>query len=203
LHILWSGQDEVMKSCLLPLLLALFASRCVADGVAITTNSVPNGTANTAYSAIIKASGGCAPYKWTIASGRLPPGVTANVSSTTRSLNLAGTPTTPATYSFTEKVTGCGGGVSHVSYKVVIQATANHVVNLRWKPSASGDIAGYNVYRSPDAATWKKINAGVIASTLYSDSTVANGSTYYYAAAAVDIYGHVSNKTAPVKSVIP
>jgi hypothetical protein len=32
---------------------------------------------------------------------------------------------------------------------------------------------------------------------------VANGSIYYYAATAVDIYGHESSKTAPVKVAIP
>ena len=129
--------------------------------------------------------------------------VTAKVSSTTTSLTLAGTPTTAATYSFTEKVTGCGGGTSQVSYKVVIQATANHVVDLSWKASTSTDVVGYNAYRSLDGATWKKINASTIASTLYSDSTVANSTTYYYAATAVDIYGKESSKTASIKAVVP
>ena len=174
-----------------------------ASSVAITTSSVPNGTVKTPYSAVIKASGGCTPYKWAIASGALPTGVSAKVSSTTTSLTLAGTPTTAATYSFAVKVTECGGGVSQVSYKVVIQATANHVVDLSWKASTSANIVGYNVYRSPDAATWKKINASLIASTLYSDSTVANSTTYYYAASAVDVNGHESTKTAPVKAVVP
>ena len=86
---------------------------------------------------------------------------------------------------------------------MIIQATANHIVDLSWKASTSGDVAGYNVYRSPDAATWKKINASLIASTLYSDSTAANGSTYYYAATAVDISGHESKKTAAIKVSIP
>jgi fibronectin type 3 domain-containing protein len=137
-----------------------------------------------------------------MASGALPAGVSAKVSSTTTSLNFAGTPTS-ATYSFAVKVTECGGGVSQVSYKVVIQATANHVVDLNWKASTSGNIVGYNVYRSPDGATWKKINASLIASTLYSDSSVANSTTYYYAATAVDVYGHESSKTAAVKAVTP
>jgi hypothetical protein len=203
LGIMESRQHRVMKPWLLSLLLVVVASRYAASSVAITTTSVPNGTVKTAYSAVIKASGGCTPYKWTIASGALPAGVTAKVSSTTTSVNLAGTPTTAAIYSFAEKVTGCGGSVSHVSYKVVIQATANHVVDLSWKASTSGDVAGYNVYRSPDGATWKKINTSPIASTLYSDSTVANRTTYYYAAAAVDIYSHESSKTAAVKAVIP
>jgi hypothetical protein len=96
----------------------------VGSYVNITTSPLPNGTVNTAYSAVINASGGCTPYKWAITSGALPAGVTAMISSTTRSLNLAGTPTTAAIDSFIVKVTGCGGHVSQVSYKVIIQATA-------------------------------------------------------------------------------
>jgi fibronectin type 3 domain-containing protein len=171
--------------------------------VSLTPTSLPNGTVKTAYSEVIKAGGGCTPYKWGIASGALPAGVTAKVSSTTTSLDLAGTPTTAATYSFAVKVTGCGGKTSQVSYKVTIQSTANHVVDLSWKASTSGDVAGYNVYRGPDGSTWKKINPSVIASTLYDDSTVANGSTYYYATTAVDIQGRESSKTTAVKAVIP
>ena len=90
-----------------------------------------------------------------------------------------------------------------MAYKVVIQATANHVVDLSWKASTSSDVAGYNLYRSPDGATWKKINASLIASILYADSSVANGSTYYYAATAVDIYGHESSKTGQSKLLFP
>jgi len=101
------------------------------------------------------------------------------------------------------KVTGCGGHVSQVPYKVVIQATANHVVDLNWKASTSSAIVGYNVYRGPDGLTWKEINASLIASTLYSDSTVANSTTYYYATTAVDVDGHESTKSAAVKAVIP
>jgi len=173
-----------------------------SGGLAITPSTLPNGTVGTAYSAVAKASGGCTPYKWAIASGALPAGVTAKASSNTTSLNLTGTPTTTGTGSFTLKVTGCGGGTSQMAYKVAIQATANHVVDLSWNASTSGDVTGYNVYRSPDGANWKKINASLIASTLFADSTVANGSTYYYAATAVDVYGHESSKTASIKVVI-
>lgn len=101
------------------------------------------------------------------------------------------------------KVTACGGGTSQEAYKVVIQATANHVVDLSWKGSTTSDVTGYNVYRSPDGSTWKKINVSLVASDLYSDSTVANGSTYYYAATAVDINGHESSKTGSIKVVVP
>ena len=173
------------------------------SSVVISTTSVPNGTVETAYSAAIQANGGCTPYTWTISSGALPAGVTAQASNSTTSLNLGGTPTTSGTSSFAVKATDCHGGDSQDSYKVVIQAAANHVVDLSWKASTSNDIAGYNVYRSPDATTWKKINSGLVASTLYDDSSVANGSTYYYAASAVDINGVESSKTAAVKAVVP
>lgn len=192
-----------MKSWLLSLLLVLLVSRCVASSVAITTPRLPNGTVETTYSEFIQAKGGCTPYKWEIASGRLPAGVTAKVSSATTALHLAGKPTRAATYSFVVKATGCGGLVSKKSYKVVIQATAEHVVDLHWKASTSSDIAGYNVYRGPNGKIWTRINASLIGSTLYSDSTVANDTAYYYATTAVNLEGRESRKTAAVKAVIP
>jgi hypothetical protein len=191
-----------MKPWLFLSVLALFSVPCLAN-IKITTTSVPNGTVNTAYSAAIKADSGCTPYKWTIVSGTLPAGITAKASSNTTSFNLTGKPTKAVTDSFTVKATGCGGGVSQASFKIVIQTGANHVVNLDWNASTSKDVVGYNVYRSPDATTWKKINVSLIGPTLYTDSTVANGSTYYYAATAVDVKGKESTKTPPVKAVVP
>src|SRR5437588_396000 len=169
-----------MKFWLLPLL-GVLVSRCMASSVAITTTSLPGGTVTGAYWALVQATGGCTPYKWAIVSGALPAGVAAKMSSTTTSLTLSGTLTTAATYAFTVKVTGCGGHVSKIPYSVVIQATSNHVVDLSWKASTSSGVAGYNLYRSPDAATWRKVNMSLIPSTLYSDSTVASHTTYYYA----------------------
>jgi hypothetical protein len=191
-----------MKFWIPSLLLLLFATHCFGK-VGITTTSLPNGTVGTAYSAVVQASGGCTPYKWAIASGVLPTGVTGKASKTTISYNLAGTPTKAATYNFSVKVTGCGAESSQASYRVVIQSTAIHVVDVTWKASSSPDVAGYNLYRSLDGINWKRINTSLIASTLYTDSTVANGTTYYYAATAVDISGLESIKTATVKAVIP
>jgi large repetitive protein len=172
-------------------------------GPTITTSSLPNGTVDTAYSGVIQASGSCTPYKWAIASGALPAGITAEASSTTTSLHLAGTPTTAATDSFVVDVTGCAGAAARASYKVVIQPTANHVVDLSWKASTSAGIVGYNVYRGPNGTTWAKINPSLIGPTLYSDSTVANGSTYYYSTTAVNSSGDESSKSAPVEVVVP
>lgn len=188
-----------MKSPLLALVLIGFGSSCFA--VSITTTSLPNGTANTPYSAVIDASGGCTPYSWALASGKLPAGVTIKPSAT--SLSLAGTPTTAATYSFTVSVSACGKHASQMSYKVVIQPTANHVVDLHWTAPSGSDLAGYNVYRGPSATSLSKINPGLVASTLYDDSSVSNGSTYYYAVTTVDIYGKESAKSSTIERTIP
>jgi hypothetical protein len=182
---------------------AAYALVVDAPPATIATTTLPNGTVDTSYSATIDGTGGCTPYKWAISSGSLPKGVTQKASSSTTALALSGTPSTAATYSFTVSLTGCGGHVDTASYKVAIQGSAKNVVNLDWKASTSPDIAGYNVYRSPNGSTWTKLNAGLIASTLYSDSTVANGSTYYYAATAVNISGKESSKSAAIKVVIP
>ena len=191
------------KSSLALLFLALGSHCCVWASVSISTAALPNGTMKQPYSAVISTTGGCAPAKWTIASGLLPAGITMTASNKPISLSLAGTPTKAATYSFAIKVQGCGGGISTKSYTVKIQSAAVHVVSLSWNASTSQNIAGYNVYRSPDKATWKKVNVSMIASTLYSDSTVSNRSTYYYSATAVDISGHESSKAPAVKVTIP
>jgi len=173
-----------------------------SGSVAISTLSLPNGTLKTPYSAAIKASGGCTPYSWNLLSGSLPTGVSRQVSADTTSLNLYGTPTTAATYAPTISVSGCGSASQH-AYRIVIQATANHIVDLKWNASTSADVAGYNVYRGLDGTTWKRINVALVGSTVYTDSTVANSTTYYYTTTAVDIYGRESKKSGAVRAAIP
>jgi hypothetical protein len=43
--------------------------------IAISTNSLPGGTQNASYSATLAATGGTAPYTWSLASGTLPAGL--------------------------------------------------------------------------------------------------------------------------------
>lgn len=191
-----------MKSNLLFIFVSLFVASCAASEVKITTVKVPNGTVDTAYSAVIVASGGCIPYKWSIASGKLPTGIADKATGNTLKLDLTGTPSKASTYSFTVSVTDCHGQASQESYEVTVQAGAEHVVSLSWKASTSNAIAVYNVYRGPNETAWTRLNAGLIAATDYDDSTVSNGSTYYYAATSVNTSGEESAKTAAVKVTV-
>jgi hypothetical protein len=64
-----------------------------------------------------------------------------------------------------------------------------HTVNLSWNASTSSNISGYNIYRAgytTSCGSFSKVNGVLNTGTLYTDSTVTNGSAYCYATTAVD-----------------
>ncbi len=69
-------------------------------------------------------------------------------------------------------------------------------VELTWAPVEADDLAGYRVYRgaTPDVATTGAPLSGaeLLSTPAYTDSTVANGTTYHYVAVAVDAAGNAS-----------
>ncbi len=69
--------------------------------LAITSTSpLTNGTLNTPYIATFTATGGTAPYNWSVASGNLPSGLTLTSTGV-----LSGTPAASGSYSFTIRAT--------------------------------------------------------------------------------------------------
>ena len=78
-----------------------------------------------------------------------------------------------------------------------------HTVHLMWDTSTS-TVVGYNVYRSQSASSgFHKLTSSTLASTDYDDSTVASGSTYYYAVTAVDAAGEESPYSNEATAAIP
>jgi fibronectin type 3 domain-containing protein len=64
--------------------------------------------------------------------------------------------------------------------------TTKHSVTLSWNASTS-KVTGYNVYRSMSSSgNYVKLNSSLSATTTYTDTTVASGSTYFYATTAVN-----------------
>jgi hypothetical protein len=94
------------------------------------------------------------------------------------------------------------GGAARTNSEGVL--TWQHCVNLSWKASTSDDVIGYNVYRAdmPKGPYWK-INPVLDPSTLYSDTSVAEGKTYYYVTTAVSSNRKQSVHSNRVKIVIP
>lgn len=107
-------------------------------------------------------------------------------------------------YSFTpanQAVTINGGNQTGINFTAAVAQT--HTVALSWIPSTSS-VAGYNVYRSTTNGTgYVRINASLVSVLAYTDSTVLNGTTYYYVTTAVDSAGLESPFSNQATAVIP
>ena len=75
-------------------------------------------------------------------------------------------------------------------------------VSLSWSASTS-EVVGYNVYRGTSAGSYSKINTAPDSATTFTDSTVAAGVTYYYAATSVSSSGQESGYSTPVQVSVP
>jgi hypothetical protein len=72
---------------------------------------------------------------------------------------------------------------------------------LDWADNTEQDLAGYNVYRSMTAGEpYTKINAALVQTSDYVDSSVANGTTYYYVVTAVDLSSNEGSYSGEVSS---
>lgn len=74
-------------------------SLTITAALAITTKSFPNAVLGSPYAQPIQATGGTAPYLWSLSSGTLPPGLTLNTDG-----SITGTPTTSGSSTFTVHV---------------------------------------------------------------------------------------------------
>jgi hypothetical protein len=77
-----------------------------------------------------------------------------------------------------------------------------HSVALNWQPSAS-QVTGYFVYRGASLSSTSRLFVTAIAATNYTDSSVANGQTYYYAVTSVDSNNVESPPSNEISVTIP
>jgi hypothetical protein len=89
----------------------------VAAPTISTASPLTGGTVGDAYSLTLAASGGTAPYAWSVSAGALPAGLALNASTGV----LGGMPTAAGTFTFTVQVTG--GGSSTKAFSLTISAT--------------------------------------------------------------------------------
>ena len=68
------------------------------------------------------------------------------------------------------------------------------LVDLNWDDNTDSDLAGYNIYRSTvSGANYVLLNSSLLTSSDYSDTTVTDGTTYYYVVSAVDTSSNESD----------
>jgi hypothetical protein len=81
----------------------------------------------------------------------------------------------------------------------------DNVIALQWesaKDSNGADVSGYNLYRSTTAGEgYEKVNTSLISGTEYTDSSVVNGTRYYYVVTSVDGDGDESVKSQEVSAM--
>ena len=95
-------------------------SLCGATGcptITISPATLPNGAVGVAYSQTLTASGGTAPYTFTVIAGALPPGLALSTAGV-----ISGTPTTAGPSNVTIRATDANGCFATVNYTLVIGA---------------------------------------------------------------------------------
>jgi dienelactone hydrolase len=149
----------------------------VIDGVSIDTSGLPPGSARSAYSERLTATGGSAPYRWSIVVGALPTGLRLQSATGV----IAGRPKTPGISTFTVRAVDTrdrvtpptqNSGTATLSLQVLATPEGMPASGLyATQQYAVGQIDEYTVQYSsaPDAD-------GVV-SPLYMDIYVPSGAT--------------------------
>jgi hypothetical protein len=204
-HQLWKSKQKFRLTSGVALLsiLFMFLSGCGGGGtslsspVSITTISLPTGQVGTAYSATLTATGGTAPYTWSLASGTLPAGLSLNASTGT----ITGTPTvlvssTPLTFqvtdsgiptltksanlsltiaNFTVSASPIRAGLT-VTQRLSVTATTNDSAGVTWTATAGSfssttSLTGVAVtYTAPSSAGSYTITATSVSDIFQSSS---------------------------------
>ena len=107
------------------------------SAVEIKNVALPVATNGASYTTILGASGGTAPYKWSIETGKLPTGLFL-IEDGSEAGNIKGAPTALGTFTMVFKVTD-----SSILPKVTQKALQINVSNLAFTPGSSG-AALYN-----------------------------------------------------------
>lgn len=123
-----------------------------ANPLAVTTTTLPGGTAGTPYSANISTTGGVLPVGFAVTAGALPPGVGLSLAATPpQTATLSGTPTTAGTFTFTITAADSASPVESApqSYTVTIIPAILPPANVVFAASPQNSVEGEVLAGSP------------------------------------------------------
>ncbi len=123
--------------------------------LSVTTTSLPGGTAGTAYSQTLSATGGVTPYTWSY-SGTLPSGIGITSAGT-----VTGTPTVSGTFSFTAKVTDSKGTAATQALSLTIAAAARSAMTTADKNLFINNCLNCHTPTDVQSATATQIQAAI------------------------------------------
>ena len=109
--------------------------------LAISSSTLGAGTDGTAYSANLQATGGTAPYAWSISSGNLPGGLALNATAG----SISGTPTASGSFSFVATVSDSSSPAQSKSATISIALTARPLSITTTTLSSGTDGTAYSI----------------------------------------------------------
>jgi Putative Ig domain len=111
-------------------------SVAIVSALSITTSSpLPPGTVGTSYSRTLAATGGTAPYTWSLASGSLPGGLSLSSGGV-----ISGTPAVEGTFNFTIRVTDTAQQNSQKAFSLTIVPAGAPLSITTTSPLPSGVV---------------------------------------------------------------
>ena len=184
--------------------LALTVNAANVTPLAITTTSLPNGQVGAAYSATLAATGGTAPYTWTLSTGTLPAGLTLNATTGA----ITGTPTASASatpLSFTATDAGVPAQAAITNLTLTVAAAATPTLAITTTSLASGRVG--TAYSATLAAsggtspyTWTLTGGTLPAGLMLNATTGAITGTPTALATATPLTFKVTDAASPAQS---
>ncbi|MBO0492204.1 putative Ig domain-containing protein [Pseudomonas sp. Marseille-Q1929] len=141
-----------------------------APTISITPTTLPNPTANVAYTTSLSATGGSAPYSYTFTSGALPAGLSLSSGGT-----LSGTPTLAGTYNFSVTATDANSASGSRAYSVTVSPGAPNAGAVSVTVAANSSANPITLNLSGGAAT-----SVAIASAASHGTATASGTSITY-----------------------
>ncbi|MBI5084638.1 MAG: putative Ig domain-containing protein [Acidobacteria bacterium] len=163
----------------------------VGSGITITTTTLANGAVGVAYSQTLTATGGTAPYVWSLFAGTLPPGLAlANNGA------LTGTPTTTGSYLFTVRVSDAAAVSATQTFTVVVNPAIT-IVTTSPLPAGSFGVFYFQTLSAAGGVapyTWNVASGALPPGvTLATNGTLSGtpgaGGSYTFTARATDSVG--------------
>ena len=139
---------------------------CAPVTVSPVNTNLPAGTHGTPYSQQFSASGGVAPYSFSVSNGALPSGLALDANSGL----LSGTPTATGLFIFTVKATSVGGCFSTRSYILTINCTTV-TITTNLPNVTTGVQYSQTLVASPTGTYTFSLTAGSLPPGLSLDST--------------------------------
>lgn len=174
-----------------------------APTIVVNPATIPNGTVAASYNQTVSASGGIAPYTYTVTAGALPAGLSLNLTTG----DISGTPTAGGTFNFTitAKGSSTGTGAPHTgsrAYALVIDAPTIAINPTTLTNSKAGTSYSQSITASGGTGPYSyDITAGslpaglTLSTTGILSGTPTAGGTFNFTVTATDASGGVEPYT--------